>query len=635
MCGIAGFIQKSEASSQNQNVKDELGRMLDRIAHRGPDGSGEWYGDHEGWTVALGHRRLSIIDLQGGKQPFSSENGRTQMTYNGEVYNYRELRAAFEQQGHRFKTSSDTEVVLHQFEKKKAAGFNMLNGMFAFGAWDCEAGELWLVRDRAGVKPLYYAETSQGGIVFASELSALLEFSKAPRHLSLEGLTSYFFSDYTQAPLTFIDGVKKLEPGHYVAWKQGQLGEPTCYWALNDIKVVNPHVDEGVLAEELWTRLKAAVKRQLVADVPVGVFLSGGIDSSIIATLAQSQLEHPVQTFSIGFDDADFDESSHARFLARHIKSNHTEQTLSAGGLLDVLDEALTKLDEPMADPSLIPTFLLSRLAAGHVKVALGGDGSDEVWGGYATYRAHRYSSYYSRVPKALREAFLNRFARALSTNDGYQSFAWKIKRFALRWDDSIVERHLRWMSNIDRIDLPRAVLGASQPSYSLSSYSTDAVNNMMGIDFQSYLPGSVLAKIDRAAMAHGLEVRPPFLDHELVEWAYSLPSNLKLHGGIHSLTGKYLLKKAAATRLPPEIINRKKQGFAPPLSKWLKGPLRERLERTLNSSPFWDLKALNRATFQTWYAEHLEGREDRSKPLWALLVADHWAKRHRLDGVK
>lgn len=637
MCGIAGFIQKTEASVQV--IKNDLQHMLDRISHRGPDGSGEWYTENEGWSVALGHRRLSIIDVQSGTQPMSGESGRTHITYNGEVYNFHELRAALEQQGHHFKTASDTEVVLHQFEQKKAAGLSELNGMFAFATWDENSGELWLVRDRAGVKPLYYAATADGGVVFASELTALLEYSKAPRNLSVEGVASYFFSDYAQAPRTFIDGVKKLEPGRYVVWKKGRLSTPISYWSLNQVKISRLRLSADVLAEELWSRLRKAVKRQLVADVPVGVFLSGGIDSSIIAALAQSHLTYPVQTFSIGFEDAEYDESSYARTVARHIKSNHTEEVLKQDELLDVLDDAFAKLDEPMADPSLIPTFLLARLASRHVKVALGGDGGDEIWAGYPTYRAHRYASYYQAIPKLLRTNLIDRFASSLAVDDGYQSFAWKLKRFALRWDDDPIERHLRWMSNIDRTDLSRAVTDANELPEDWNqpprSYSKDLINNMLALDFSSYLPGSVLTKVDRAAMAHGLEVRPPFLDNEIIEWAYSLPSHLKLHAGLDGFTSKYLLKKAADSRLPAEIVNRKKKGFAIPLSKWIKGPLHGRLDRVFQSSPFWDLNVLDRSTFQTWFSEHLEGRADHSKPLWALLVADHWAKRQKLDGIR
>jgi asparagine synthase (glutamine-hydrolysing) len=630
MCGIAGFIK---SKSSDSNADQILSRMLARERHRGPDGEGKRLIDFNRWTIALGHRRLSIIDLEGGKQPLSnSENGAC-ITYNGEVYNFRELRADLEKLHYRFTTSSDTEVVLNHFLETGLSGLRALNGMFAFAVWNADAGELTLVRDRAGIKPLYYSSTADGGLVFASELTALLEHPDIKRIVNVEGLARYFFSDYVHAPGTMIDGVCKLEPGHYVTWSNGQLTQPRAFWSLSDVIVTRPSQNEHELSLHLANKLKSAVKRQLVADVPIGVFLSGGIDSSFVAALAQNQSQGAIRTFSIGFEDTQYDESAYARLVAKQIGSHHTEEILREDSLFEIVEQALAALDEPMADPSILPTYLLSRLAARHVKVALGGDGGDELWAGYPTYRAHQFANYYDMVPHFIRRNIFGPLVSKMRVGDGYQTTAWKLKRFSLRWSDDAITRHFRWMSNTDLNELKK-IFNESKSwtedwARMACEYSNDALNNMLGLDFQTYMPGSVLTKVDRAAMAHGLEVRPPFLDNEMINWSYSLPSDLKLRG----TTGKYLLKKAAENWLPNEIIQRRKKGFGIPLAKWIKGPLDPWLSRVFSDSPIWEHTSLNRKTFKAWQIEHLEGRDDHSKPLWALIVLDNWMQRANIVG--
>jgi asparagine synthase (glutamine-hydrolysing) len=620
MCGIAGHIEK-------QPNPAALGRMLAGIAHRGPDGEGVWRGESGPWRVSLGHRRLAIIDLTSGAQPMGNADDSLVITYNGEVYNYLQLRPPLEQSGHRFKTSSDTEVIVHHFERHGEAGLRDLNGMFAFAIWDARNKRLVLARDRMGIKPLYYATLPDGGLVFASELAALLAHGGVDAELSVEGLASYFFSDYVHPPHTIVRRVHKLKPGHTVAWVDGRLEEPRPFW-LPSGPMPAPSASDEELASQLWRRLEGAVDAQLIADVPVGIFLSGGIDSSCVATLAAQKAGSRMKAFSIGFENATFDESHYARLVAERLNVEHIVETLREQDLLDVVDLALDKLDEPMADPSLLPTFVLSRLAAKHVKVVVGGDGGDELWGGYPTYRAHVYAALYAHIPAWLRNEVVPRALEHLPIDDRYQSLEWKLRRFTERWDDDDVTRHLRWMSSIDRPELPMAIRGASgvTPATLTAALpaTSDRLARLMLLDLVTYMPGSVLAKVDRASMAHGLEVRPPFLDNDIASWALSLPSTYKVRRD----RGKFLLKLAAKGKLPDTVIERPKKGFGIPLAAWLRGPLEGRIADVIKQSPIWDADVLNQSVFQEKNREHQAKKRDHSKPLWALIVLDRWVRR-------
>jgi asparagine synthase (glutamine-hydrolysing) len=621
VCGIVGFVQRAPAG-------ELLSPMLSRIVRRGPDGEGRWtqrvsHGAGE-WHVALGHRRLSIVDLEGGAQPMGTADGAAHVTYNGELYNFRDLRGPLERRGVAFRTRSDTEVLLQHLVAHGPAGLPALDGMFAFALWDSAAGKLLLARDRAGIKPLYYAPLPDGGVVFASELTALLQHPAVARRLSARGLQSYFFSDYFHPPHTLVEGVLKLAPGQCVEWQAGRLSAPATYWKLAPGPALRGSPRE--LARRTWEHLGHAVERQLMADVPIGVFLSGGIDSSCVATLAQQRSNLRLKTFSVAFEDPTFDESAHARTVARAIGSEHVEERLSVGNLLDVVDVALSRLDEPLADPSYLPTFLLSRLASQHVKVVLGGDGGDELFGGYPTYRAHAYARVARLLP--LRARPLQALIGGLRERDRYQSLEWKLKRFILRWDDEPRRRHLRWMSNLDLDDLRRGLPSTAgvlpSPLDGDPEDARDGLDRLLALDFHTYLPGSVLTKVDRASMAHGLEVRPPLLDNEMIDWAFSIPSSLKLHRG----TTKYVLKLAAAGHLPPDIIRRPKKGFGIPLRSWIRGPIRDRVTRALQPSALWDAGLLDRGAFQTWARMSAERRGDHSKALWALVVLDEWVRR-------
>ncbi len=624
MCGICGFIERRSGESGGAEA---LGPMLARIAHRGPDGEGRSVESRGAWDVALGHRRLSIIDLETGAQPMESE--RAKITYNGELYNFRELRHALEARGHVFRTKSDTEALLRHVTEHGPAGLAALNGMFAFALWDEKEQSLLLARDRAGIKPLYYGELPGGGVAFASELASLMAHPAVNRTMSQDGLVSYFFSDYVQPPHTMIAGAKKLRPGHYVVWKDGVLSEQKSFWSIpaprssRDVRATDEE-----LASELWRTLDGAVERQLVADVPVGIFLSGGLDSSAVATLARARNGPTTKAFSIAFDDPTFDESTYARAVAKSIGAVHVEETLREQDLIDVAFAALDRLDEPLADPSYLPTYLLSRLAAKHVKVVLGGDGGDELWGGYPTYRAHDHARHYGRIPALFRDRVLAPVIARLPVDDRYQSFEWKLRRFTQRFDEDAVTRHLRWMSSVDLPELRRALPGSAgtvpETMKARLPVTSDALHRILALDFSTYMSGSVLTKVDRASMAHGLEVRPPLLDNDMLEFAFSLPSPYKLRGK----TTKYLFKRAARGHVPYDIIARPKKGFGIPLAAWLRGALREPITAVVERSPVWDSGMVDRDTFRTWNREHQQKRADRSKPLWALLVLHHWLSR-------
>ena len=621
MCGIAGFIQR-------EPNPEALPRMLARIVHRGPDGEGVWDRQLGGWHVAIGHRRLSIIDVAGSPQPMENAGGDVVLTYNGEIYNFMRVRAVLEARGRSFRTRGDTEVVLQQFEQHGVGGVPELNGMFAFAIWEARTRRLTLARDRTGIKPLYYAELADGGIVFASELSALLAHGGIDADLSTDGLASYFFSDYVHPPATIVQKVRKLPPGHTVIWQDGNFGLPHAYWEIRP-PAPAPEKPDAALAAELWTDLNRAVAAQLVSDVPVGIFLSGGIDSSCVATAAVAAGGR-MKAFSIGFENATFDETRYARMVAERLDVEWISETLHERNLLDVLDAALDHIDEPLADPSFLPTFLLSRLAARHVKVVVGGDGGDELWAGYPTYRAHRMATVYGRVPGWIRRNVVSRLVGRMPINDRYQSLEWKLRRFTHRWDDDMVTRHLRWMSSVDLPDLARAIPGAvgMQPATFTAPLpeTDDSLQRILALDFSTYLPGSVLTKVDRASMAHGLEVRPPLLDDRMVDRAFSLPSRYKLRRG----SGKYLLKLAARGKIPDEIIDRPKKGFGIPLANWLRGPLKDRIGDVVARSPVFDRGILDRGVFAGWNDDHQGKRADQSKPLWALLVLDHWLRRHQ-----
>lgn len=602
--------------------------MCRAIAHRGPDGEGIEVRRANGRVATLGHRRLAIVDLETGAQPMQDASRSAIVAFNGEIYDHLRTRARLEQEGVRFATRSDTEVIVAGFARWGERIVQELHGMFAFCAFDERDGTVLLARDRFGIKPLYVAHLPGGGLAFASELSAILCVPEVKKKVSDAGLASYLFSDYAHPPHTLIEGVEKLAPGEALIGRVGRAWERRSYLPA-DAGGPPPS------ARELWDTLDRAVDAQLMSDVPLGVFLSGGLDSSCVAALAAARTRarggrSELQAFCIAFEDASFDESAHARRMSAHLGLAHVEEKLNERALLDVIDEVLDHLDEPLGDHSIVPTYLLCRLASRHVKVALGGDGADELFGGYPTYRAHVL---HARLLRPVTPLFRSRRARALleriPASDRYQSLDWKVKRFLGRWDDDTRTRHLRWMSALDLPELrdalgPRFVRPASldEPARGL-----DPIALASALDFRTYMPGSVLTKVDRASMAHGLEARPPFLDEDVVALARRVPSRDKLRGS----TGKWLLREASAAALPPAILERGKHGFSVPLAAWLRGPLAPRLHRILADSPCWSV--LERDAFGRFAAAHAARRGDHAKGLWALVVLDAWMRRHGVGG--
>jgi asparagine synthase (glutamine-hydrolysing) len=613
MCGIAGVIGGAPAESVVRS-------MLGQIAHRGPDGEGLSVRSAGGRVATFGHRRLSIVDLEGGAQPMEDAAGHALVTFNGEIYDHAILRRELEKEGVRFATRSDTETIVAGYARWGERVVSRLHGMFAFALFDLRDGTFVLARDRAGIKPLYVATLPDGGVAFASELSAMLEVPGVARRVSNEGLASFLFSDYAHPPFTLIDGVEKLAPGEMLIARPGEKPIRRSY--------LPPERDDGPAPtpKELWSTLGDAVESQLMADVPLGVFLSGGLDSSCVAALANQRSQTKLQAFCIAFEEKSFDESTHARAMSAHLGLEHVEETLTEETLLGVVDEVLGKLDEPLGDHSIVPTYLLSRLAARHVKVALGGDGADELFGGYPTYRAHTLHARLARpVTKLVRPSVLRRIVERIPASEGYQALDWKVKRFLGRWDDDVLRRHLRWMSTLDLPALERAMRDRFREPAALRTSvprSLDPIALTTRLDFATYMPGSVLTKVDRASMAHGLEARPPFLDENVVALARRVPSSDKVRGK----TTKWILREASAHEIPRAILDRGKHGFSVPLARWLRGPLAPHVERVLRDSPCWSV--LDQPTFAGFVAAHRARRGDHAKGLWALLVLDTWMRR-------
>ncbi len=637
MCGIAGIVSTEPA-------EDVVRRMLARIAHRGPDGEGLAVRRVGRRVATFGHRRLSIVDLAGGAQPMEDagvgtrSDARAIVTFNGEIYDHARTREALVREGARFATKgSDTETLVSGYASWGERIVPRLSGMFAFAAMDLRTGEVLLARDRSGIKPLYWARLPEhtcggGGIAFASELDALLEVPGIERRLDDHGLASFLFSDYAHPPHTLVRGVSKLAPGELLVLRgDGTEDGPRRYVAPQVPELGGPVPD----ARELLTTLGDAVESQLMSDVPLGVFLSGGIDSSVIAALAHQRLARRgskprLQAFCIAFEEASFDESAHARAVSEHLGLEHVEEVLTARAMLDVVDEVLDHLDEPLGDHSIVPTYLLCRLAARHVKVALGGDAADELFGGYPTYAAHiRHARamrpFVSSARAVLGAERVGALLDRVPSSDGYQALDWKLKRFVGRWDDDVVRRHLRWMSSLDLPALAAAMgdrlQGEPATLAARHRWWGDPIATATTLDFATYMPGSVLTKVDRASMAHGLEARPPFLDENVLALARRVPSSLKVRGSV----GKVLLREAARSLVPPVILERKKHGFSVPLAAWLRGPLAPRLDAIVDDSPVWT--ALARAPFAHWNAEHRARRGDHTKALWALVVLDRWMR--------
>jgi asparagine synthase (glutamine-hydrolysing) len=611
MCGICGI-----ASTRGAVEPGRLAAMSSTLVQRGPDSDGSYVDG----PVGLAARRLAIIDLETGDQPIANEDGRITVVQNGEIYNYRELRHDLERSGHRFSTSGDTEVLVHLYEEHGERFADRLRGMFAIALWDSERGRLVLARDRYGIKPLYYRE-ADGELAFASELRAL------PRgEIDLDALDAFLAFNSVPGPLTIFREVRKLQPGTVLTWENGR-SELLRYARPAPVPADEVRGDdEAELVEELRARLRDSVRAHLVSDVPVGVLLSGGIDSSVLAALAAEEVSEPLRTFSIGFEERSFDELADARLVAERYRTDHHELVLrpDAALLLPALADAF---DEPFADSSALPTYLVSQLAAGEVKVALSGEGGDELFGGYYTYAADLLAERAGWTAGLLRP-----FVERLPSSSTKASFDYKAKRFVRAAHLPPLERHHGWKEifsadarveltgrrgTFDPVDLLRARFEETG--------GAELLAQLQDVDLGTYLVDDLLVKTDRASMAHSLEARVPFLDPVVTNFALALPSRHKVRG----LRKKVLLRKAAEPLVPGELLRRRKRGFSIPAAAWLRGELepfaRETLSAdTLRRQGFFRPEAVTRLI-----DDHVSGREDFSRQLWGLLAFTLWHERH------
>jgi len=619
MCGIAGYF-----GAGNRETLECMGNTLH---HRGPDDDG-FYVDEK---VGLAHRRLSIIDLSpAGKQPVVNEAGNVQVVFNGEIYNFKELRAGLKN-SHTFRGNSDTEVIVHLYEEIGLEVFSHLEGMFAIAIYDKKRGELILARDRMGKKPLYWRAGS-GTLIFGSELKALMQHPSFKKEIDIASLEKYLQYEYVPTPHTIFKDTYKLEPGHYLRFS-GDGAVKVKFW---DIKFNEQKISLDDAMTGLDARLAAATADRLVSDVPLGIFLSGGLDSSTVAYYAQKSSVQKIKTFSIGFEDASFDESSYAKEVAAHLGTEHHELILGPERSLELVSVIADLLDEPMADSSIIPTYLLSRFTREYVTVALGGDGGDELFCGYDTFAAHKLAEIYGKIPLPLRRYIIEPILRLLPVSHSNMSFDFKAKKFISGFYGEQRYRNQRWLGAFDVIERKKLMRPAVCEGIEdlkvfedidtyLGSFKDSDSYHQLGLTYQrTYMMDQILVKVDRASMMNSLEVRAPFLDTRVVEFANSLPTNLKLHG----FTTKYVLKKLMEPRLPKGIASRKKKGFGVPIGAWLQGPLK------LLTTELFSNELLNRqGLFDSGYVHqlldnHFSGRKDNRKQIWTLLVFQMWWSR-------
>ncbi|MEO6334188.1 MAG: asparagine synthase (glutamine-hydrolyzing) [Pyrinomonadaceae bacterium] len=656
MCGITGWINLDTTKS-NENAEAVLHSMCETIVHRGPDSEGLWIDDQ----AALGMRRLSVIDLKTGDQPVFNCDRSVIVMMNGELYNYREVRADLEKRGHKFTTNSDTEILPHLYEEYGDALLEHVNGMYAFSLWDSRQKKLIIARDRFGEKPLYYG-VFDSKLIWASEPKALLAHPSVKTELDLNALRHYVSFDYVPAPMSIYKDVHKLPAAHMLLVENNQV-RTRRYWDIKWDTHNSPPVLGGVAAasadgvvqerangsvhaktqrrkgesldekaSELRDLLSDAVRMRLVSDVPLGILLSGGIDSSTVAAFATQHATERVKTFSIGFEEDSFDESKYARQVAKHLNTEHYEDKLSATTAGDLISEIGTWLDEPMSDGSLIPTFLLARFVRKHVTVALGGDGGDELFAGYPMYYAHGVAANYNAIPGFIRSGLIEPIVNALPVSTDNLSFDYKAKRFVRGANLDDIARHHSWFGSFSQDQhnklFTRDVLNATDTDiYSGVRRLVDAsdarstVERMQYADINYYLAEDILTKVDRAAMAVSLETRAPFLDPRIGQFAASIPVEYKLKGK----SGKVILKEAMKDLLPHEILHRPKKGFGIPIAEWLKGRLNPLMHDMLGTERLRSQGLFEAEYVQKLVHEHETGTASHHKELWTLLVFQLW----------
>jgi asparagine synthase (glutamine-hydrolysing) len=626
MCGICGIVAiglSTQAVSQRI-----LERMNQSITHRGPDEDGFYVTEEAG----LASRRLSIIDLDSGRQPIANEDGTIWIVFNGEIYNYHELRSYLEKHGHVFCTNSDTETILHLYEEFGTECVQHLNGIFAFAIWNGKKQELILSRDRMGIKPMYYTQLANGQFLFGSEMKAILSHPGVERKIDLIALNEYLSYEYVPTPRTIIRNVWRLEAGHTLVYNR-RGAHTRAYNSLSFKQSESrPPVDWRDYSVALYEKLRSTVAYELVSDVPVGVLLSGGIDSSTIASLMVDLHPGKVESFTIAFEEHSFDESNYARQVARHLGTQHNEMVLTSKKAAELVGTISNILDEPFADSSIIPTYLLSQFAREKVKVVLGGDGGDELLAGYPTVLSHRLIEYYERLtPWTVRAHVVPHILDNLKISFDNISLDFRLQRFLAGRGVPLIARHQRWLGsfvdeekNLLLQDWIKPVLRDTY--YQSYKYAQDCdakepLNQVLFNDLKTYLEGDILYKVDRASMAASLEVRVPFLNREVVQFTNDLPLNLKLH----NLTGKFLLKKTMQKRLPREIIRRSKKGFNMPVAYWLSRDLKEIMLDMLSDSFIKRQDLFSSAYIHQLTQQHFEHRKDNRKLLWTLLMFQLW----------
>jgi asparagine synthase (glutamine-hydrolysing) len=623
MCGIVGIV-RNDGSDVDHAL---LAQMCAAITHRGPDEDGFYFRG----PVGLGMRRLSIIDLKSGQQPIHNPDRTAWIIFNGEIYNYRELREKLEKLGHTFYTNSDTEAIIQAYDRYGSDCPKHLRGMFAFAIWDERTQELFIARDRVGKKPLLYAQVN-GQFVFGSEFSALLLHPDISRDIDPEALHHYLSFMCVPAPLTAYRAVRKLEPGHSLRWRKGEI-RIERYWQPDFSKKID--LSEQEAGERAVEILRDAVKVRLMSEVPLGAFLSGGIDSSAVVALMSEESSAPVKTFSIGFEEQDFSELHHARRVAEHVGADHHEFVVRPDAL-EVLPLLVEHYGEPYADSSAIPTYYVARETRKHVTVALNGDGGDESFAGYERYAAMKLAERYHRVPAVLRDSLVKQAIGLLPSSETKRSRVRDVKRFLQAASLPKSERYLRWVSVFDA-ETKRNLYSEEFKNETRSVHAADVLDpwfaraNGTGIvdaalltDIMTYLPNDLLVKVDIATMAVSLEARSPFLDHHVIEFAASLPEKYKLRG----LTTKYLLKRMLKKLLPAENLSRRKMGFGVPIGHWFRGQLEPFLRETLLGE-----RALNRGLFKPDAVKqlvqlHTRSERDHSHQLWTLLMLELWFQR-------
>ena len=628
MCGIAGAFNYKK----NHPVsKDILKRMSDAIIHRGPDDEGFYVKD----DIGLAFRRLSIIDLNTGNQPIHNEDSTVWVVFNGEIYDYVELREDLIEKGHSFYTRSDTEVIVHLYEEYGTEFPLHLNGMYAIALWDEKKKRLLLVRDRPGIKPLYYAETNDG-IMFASEIKALLKggVSRATDH---EAINQYLSYGYVPSPLTGFEAIRKLDSGHMLICSGNSCSKKE-FWDLTENSFAIEDFNEDEMADRLIEELKMVINRQVRSDVPLGIFLSGGIDSSLIASVAAEKCNLKLNAFTIGFEEASYNELGNAKIVADRLGLPMQEYILSESEIFGEIENIMSFLDEPLFDYSVIPVYFISKLARSHVKTVLGGEGGDELFGGYQTHYLHRITEWYRKIPRAMRNG-IRSVVNRLPESHSYLSTAYKLKRFTYGAEFPYDEAHYRWKVLFDADEKQKLLnddflqnIADPEPFYVMGGYFERAQKKglsieeqLMYIDFKTFLQDDPLQKTDRMSMANSLEIRVPLLDNAILDFSRKVPLNKKIKG----FQTKYLLRKALSKFQPSAIAFGKKRGFTPPLALWIKNGLKEYMLDSLSAESVANLGFLKHDYITNVIDDHINGRAENSRLIWSLIALVSWHRNY------